>query len=250
MSKLIDMTGWIMSEHGVPDSKLIVLERAENTTSGSARWLCKCTCGNNKHICTTGEDIRKGRTKSCGCLKTENTIQRNQDGHVNHYDLTGDYGIGYTSKEEPFWFDLEDYELIKDYCWHYDKHGYVVANTSGRGGTIRLHRMVMNAPVDIDVDHIVHPHGDEHKVDNRKSNLRLATKSQNQMNRGLAINNTSGVVGVHFSKRDQKWIAYIKINGKRKHLGSFEDKEDAISARRKAEVECFQEYRYDNYNAK
>ena len=37
----------------------------------------------------------------------------------NVYDLSGEYGIGYTLKGEPFWFDLEDYDLIKDYCWHY-----------------------------------------------------------------------------------------------------------------------------------
>lgn len=96
-----------------------------------------------------------------------------------------------------------------------------------------------------EVDHIIHPHGNEHKIDNRKSNLRLVTKSQNQMNRGLQDNNTSGVVGVHFAKKQEKWIAYIKINGKRKHLGSFSNKNDAILARKHAEEVYFGEYQYN-----
>lgn len=244
MSKLIDMSNWKMWEHGVPDSRLVVMGRAENTVCGSAKWVCKCMCGNNKYVIATGRDLRTGHTKSCGCLNSANTIQRNKDGHKNTYDLAGEYGIGYTVKGEPFWFDLEDYDKIKDYCWYYNKDGYVITNNPGAQTSIRLHRMVMNAPDNMDVDHIIHPHGNEHKIDNRKSNLRLATRSQNQMNRSIAVNNVSGVVGVHFSKRDEKWIAYIKINGKRKHLGSFDNKDDAIYARQMAEELCFGEYKY------
>ena len=45
----------------------------------------------------------------------------------NTYDLTGEYGIGYTSKDEEFYFDLEDYDKIKDYCWRITMQGYVRA---------------------------------------------------------------------------------------------------------------------------
>ena len=60
----IDMTGWIMKEHGVPDSRLTIIEYL-----GKNRWKCKCNCGNI--ITTKGTNIRSGLTKSCGCLQKE-----------------------------------------------------------------------------------------------------------------------------------------------------------------------------------
>ena len=75
MSKLIDMTGWVMSEHGVPDSRLTVLQRVEDhvTSSGqrSPQWLCECSCCEHKQIVARGANIRNGITKSCGCLQIE-----------------------------------------------------------------------------------------------------------------------------------------------------------------------------------
>ena len=74
MSKLIDMTGWIMKEHGVPDSRLTVVERAENKSNGSTRWRCRCECGNE--VIISGSDIRSGKQKSCGCLHNNGKIQQ------------------------------------------------------------------------------------------------------------------------------------------------------------------------------
>lgn len=78
MSKFIDMTGWIMSEHGVPESRLTVIERAEDyiDKNGQHRimWLCKCSCAAHNKIIALGKDIKNGHTKSCGCLKIDNLI--------------------------------------------------------------------------------------------------------------------------------------------------------------------------------
>lgn len=60
----IDMTGWIMKEHGVPDSRLTVIEYL-----GKDQWKCRCECGNI--ITPKGVNIRSGLTKSCGCLQKE-----------------------------------------------------------------------------------------------------------------------------------------------------------------------------------
>lgn len=74
-SNFIDMTGWIMKEHGIPKSKLTVIERVDNDPlNGSARWKCECSCGSNKEIIKRGTDIRKGYVLSCGCLQLESTI--------------------------------------------------------------------------------------------------------------------------------------------------------------------------------
>ena len=85
MPKLIDMTGWKMWEHGVPDSRLTVLSRAEDkiTTGGNrqVQWLCECSCLNEKgehpKIIVKALSLKNGNTKSCGCLKKEQLAERN-----------------------------------------------------------------------------------------------------------------------------------------------------------------------------
>lgn len=86
MAKAIDMTGWIMSEHGVPDSRLTVIKEVEpHYTKGGNRqkqYLCKCTCidpitQQNTLIIVKGQNLRNGNTKSCGCLQKEKLVQRN-----------------------------------------------------------------------------------------------------------------------------------------------------------------------------
>lgn len=86
-------------------------------------------------------------------------------------------------------------------------------------------------PVD-QIDHIDHD-----RANNRMGNLREASNQKNSKNRCLSANNTSGFCGVSWNKRDARWIAYIKIpDARKKNLGSFTDKEDAIAARAAASV--------------
>lgn len=66
--------------------------------------------------------------------------------------------------------------------------------------------------------------------DNRIANLREATAAQNQANRRIGVANTSGVKGVCWHKRERRWYASIKVNGKSKHLGRFKSKKDAAVA--------------------
>jgi len=82
-----------------------------------------------------------------------------------------------------------------------------------------------------DIDHI-----NGNRLDNRINNLREVTSQGNAQNRKLGSNNTSGVVGVRWSKFHSKWYAVINVNKKQKHLGYFENKEDAVSARKTAEI--------------
>ena len=85
-------------------------------------------------------------------------------GNKNHkkyniYDLSGEYGIGYTFKNEKFYFDLEDYNKIKDDCWHIDANGYVI-----NGKRKRFHRIIMGLNNSkILIDHINHKKYDKNK---------------------------------------------------------------------------------------
>lgn len=90
-----------------------------------------------------------------------------------------------------------------------------------------------------DIDHI-----NRDKSDNRIANLREATRSENQRNHPLSVTNTSGHKGVRMNKRRGVWVAYIRINTKQTHLGSFASLGDAVAARRKAEADHFGEFAY------
>lgn len=81
-----------------------------------------------------------------------------------------------------------------------------------------------------DIDHI---NGD--RGDNRIVNLRAAPRYENNRNRRMNRRNTSGVTGVHYAKTVGKWMASITVEGVKKNLGMYDQKEDAISARQKAE---------------
>lgn len=114
---------------------------------------------------------------------------------------------------------------------------------------VRKTRVVMSRLImgcddsSLQVDHINH-----NTLDNRKRNLRIVTVSQNNMNKDIRSDNTSGHSGVSFNKKSGKYVSYIKINQKRIHLGSFIDINDAIKAREDAEEKYFKEYSYKNSN--
>ena len=97
----------------------------------------------------------------------------------------------------------------------------------------------MNAPNNLQIDHIYH-----NRNDNRKSKLRIANNTQNTVNRGMQSNNTSGIIGVSWNKQLKKWHAYISIYNKRINLGYFDNIDNAIIARKQAEDKYFGEWKY------
>lgn len=125
----------------------------------------------------------------------------------------------------------------RDFCWHVNTYGYAV-NWSRRVkslGSGLLHRLVLNAPKGMEVDHI---NGD--RLDNRRENLRLVTRQQNARNRGANRSNRSGYKGV--SLGHSAWLAYIAISGKNIALGSFKTAEDAAKAYNEAAIKLFGEH--------
>ena len=85
-------------------------------------------------------------------------------------------------------------------------------------------------PFGLFVDHI-----DGDATNNAIANLRLVTHSENHRNRRIQSNNSSGTPGVRMHRG--KWCARVKINGKEKHLGSFQTKEEAIAERKRYAIE-------------
>lgn len=88
----------------------------------------------------------------------------------------------------------------------------------------------------------LHRWGKRDKTNNRISNLRPCSVSQNQANTGLPITNTSGSKGVCWHKANKRWVAAIRTGGRRVNLGSFEDKEAAVAAYEQASRAHFGEF--------
>lgn len=234
-----NMTGWKMWEHGVPNSRLTIIEQVEDYVSPSGehrpRWLCQCSCG-SKPFVANDKYIKNGTTKSCGCLTSK--LKSESHKKYNKYDLTGEYGIGWTSNtNEEFYFDLEDYDKIKNYCWY-----TLIVGKERNQKTLRAYINKKNTTFHCYLGYKNYDHINRNELDNRKANLRVATKSQNSQNKNKLSNNTSGFIGVHLVKSTNKWCARINIDKKRVELGCFDKKEDAIIARLRAEAIYYKEF--------
>lgn len=136
--------------------------------------------------------------------------------------------------------DDDLYDWLSQWRWYYKPRAYGDGNVgdaartlNGRGlttnKTIRMHNMIMPAPPGFETDHI-----DCNPLNNQRSNLRSSTKSQQGWNRRRQKNNTSGHKGVYWHKRDKKWRVQLRVGGKKKFIGNFAEKEDAIKAYRQA----------------
>jgi hypothetical protein len=128
--------------------------------------------------------------------------------------------------------DDSDYDYLNQYKWHLTSKGYAARRVhypSTRANQVAkiflMHRILAFADRGYQVDHI---NGD--KLDNQKSNLRLCNASQNQSNRRLQSNNTSGYKGVHYNKPQNNWRARVVVNRKTINLGGFSTPELAAEA--------------------
>ena len=228
-----DLTGQYFGRLKVIERVEDYIEKAGNKRS---QWLCECKCGNKVKV--IGKSLKNGNTKSCGCLQKEITSKHFKK--YNTYDLSGDYGIGYTSKKEEFYFDLEDYDKIKDYCW-YKSGDYFATNDSKNHKLILLHRLIVDAPDDKVVDHKNH-----FEYDNRKQNLRICDYADNIHNMSNTSRNTSGVKGVCWYKTVNSWHSRITVNGKTISLGYYKNFDDAVKSRKDAEKKYYGEFNYDD----
>ena len=145
------------------------------------------------------------------------------------------------------WVSLFDFDGVS-LVWKHGRRGVSagsIAGTVNAGGYIQVklngrlyyaHRIIWEMhngqiPDGMEIDHINH-----NKADNRIENLRLVRHKNNTKNRSKHKNNTSGITGVSWYKRDKKWQATIMVDGNYMHLGFFDNFEAAVAARKEAEL--------------
>lgn len=207
--------------------------------NGRTFWVCICDCNPNKEVIIMGKYLTNGDTKSCGCLNLERVQQMgfNNKKYNNYYQVDDIIHVKFFNCDDEFLCDVDDWEKAKEICWFKNNTGYARGEINDK--FILFHDYILNIDpsCEIEADHI-----SGNRLDNRRCNLRLCSRKENAYNKGLYSNNTSGVTGVSWHKTYGKWGAYIQKDKINMLLGYFDAYEDAVQARRKAEVKYFGEY--------
>ncbi len=179
--------------------------------SGSVRsaYECKCDCG--KVISVWRNDLISGRRTSC----TDCTSIVPESDYFRYYDEKGD----------SFIFDASDYAFVSSYRWSVNPYGYPVTTDRKTHKKRYLARMLLGVDDAVIVDHI---NGDSR--DERRMNLRIATRSENQFNMGMTSRNKTGFKGVCYVAEKRKYKAQIRKEHRNMHIGYFHDPIEAARA--------------------
>ena len=114
--------------------------------------------------------------------------------------------------------DDENYEWLSKHKWYAHREGntfYALRHTKGKNRkTLRMHREILGVPEGMEADH---RSGDG--LDNREINLRICTSQENRFNQRKQEGRSSNYKGVYWNKRDRKWYAQIRHNGKGAYIG-------------------------------
>lgn len=227
-----------------PFGRLTALRPVERGADGSVLWLCQCTCGEYAVVAATR--LLRGVTASCGCAMKDISSLLNSKG-PNEYTEQEDgslrvvlTGVGGAVTAHTV-IDKIDLPLLNTRWW-LGGNGYAVSE-SRAASSRQLHRAVMLSAGHVltaldDVDH-----RDCDPLNNRRSNLRVATSSGNGANRKRAWA-ASGYKGVY--SHGDRWRAQITKDQRRHHLGLFVTPEEAARAYNEAAVRLFGEYAHLN----
>lgn len=196
--------------------RLEVISSAEKV-NGRTAWLCKCMCGKT-NVVEKGS-LTSGKTKSCGCLKAETKT------NLRH-------GKKYTSEYNSWQAMLRRCDNEKNISYHnYGAVGIEVCERWKHSFESFFEDMGKKPSAEYSLDRI-NVNGNY-----EPSNCRWATRSLQTFNQRKKRTNTSGVTGV--KRHSDGWCAQIGVNGKRVYLGWHKNFEDAVRARKQAEIDYF-----------
>ncbi len=235
MSKRLDLLGKVFG-------KLTIIEDCGNNRQGQSMWRGICDCGNITAPILGGH-LTSGHTNSCGCYMKQRTSESVKKENIFVEQKFGT-SYGYLlNKNDFFIVDTEYVDKIKVYGWYFDGY-YVSANNLLKNNKkIRLHRLVYSLYSGKDIKDIgIIDHINRNRLDNRTCNFRIVSNFENAYNKNPLKNNTSGYMGVALRKDTNKYYAKIKVGQKSINLGNFDNIEDALITRLKAEKEYFGDF--------
>lgn len=197
--------------------KLFVIEQMESTQQGQRRWLCKCDCGGTC-VATTG-NLNSGRTTNCGCKKSPDLAGKvfGKLTVLGRSDKRNSRG----KRTTPMWECRCECGAIT----------YKATDTLTNSATSMCKECAEKYAAEIA---------------RQSAGFVGGTQITKIMNMTPTAANTSGVRGVYYEKRSNKWRARLSFKGKTMSLGSFARFEDAVSARKEAERVYFGEFLVEN----
>lgn len=204
---------------------------------GKAVRLAEVSCECGACVTVRLKNLKSGNTTSCGCMKRAALVSHNAeastpqtwivDGEMAYIEIRGQRVL----------VNASDVPLVSQYRWNISPLGYV--SSMNRGDRVSMHRLIMGLghgdPREVD-------HRDRKPWDNRRSELRIATSSQNKMNRGSRVGATSRFKGVSWDADRKKWLA----QGNHRFLGRFDREEDAAAAYDREAAKAFGEFAFLN----
>lgn len=218
--------------------RLTVLRYSHTNKNKRAFYVCRCDCG--KECIIMGKYLRNGDTKSCGCLNIDRVKEMGKNNFIGNaaVEEDGHIRVFFNNADGSFICDKEDWNKSKQYNWYLNNSGYARASINKR--MVLFHNFILDyVPDNSKADVCDHISGD--KLDNRKSNLRIVSRTQNCINRGrLKPTKHNFPRGVY--KIGNKFEAYLTLNHKTNYLGLFNTIDEAVVARKIAEKQYFGEY--------
>lgn len=220
MTKLIDLAG---KKFG----RWFVLSKAEASRNGHTRWNCLCECGTTKIV--YGVSLSKGVSKSCGCYTSEVTTKRNYrhgQRRTKEYDVWCAMIARCNNKNNKAYFRYGEAGIDVSERWKNSFESFLEDMGPRPGNEYSLDRI-------------------DGTKGYSKENCRWATNSLQGYNQKLRKTNKSGVKGVSWrgpkGARRGRWTVSIAKDGKRISLGSFQDFDKAVQARKEAELKYYGE---------
>jgi len=234
MIKKIDLTGQRFG-------RLVVVKEGEPNKWGQRRWFCKCDCGNEKTI--EQSNLRRGLSKSCGCLARERTSKANKKNITNKRFgiLTAIKDSGEKQGRTSKWICICDCGNETTVAINHLNSGHTTScgclgikqkmiNGKKTGVSFSKKYGKINGPINIK----------KAIEENKKSYEKEGTNlTQITPERKINSNNTSGYKGIYWNKQSKKWTSSLTIKRKTINLGYFSNKQDAINARKEAEDKYF-----------
>ena len=245
-SQLLEQSSIFACQHCYAPMNYVTLpggETALECNSERCGWTCTLgaaeACVIQDDLVSVGLAVEQAKhlCRACGgahhiqvCPSILNELHKNEPREI---ELANGRGVALV--------DAEDYEMLCRFSWHLHSQGYATARIGS--ATVYMHHFIIKIP-----NGHVTDHANGNKLDNRRSNLRTASKRQNAYNSKMRTGTLSPYRGVTRDvKRNGKWQANIRINGKRIHLGYFENDIDAARAYDRAAYEHHGEFAKLNF---
>lgn len=193
-------------------------------------WDVECTLCNKKLVTSSTHVKNKVKGMGCGngCSCRVNTVTH-IDGGLTVVDVsTETFTDKFCTVDTDMYYKYMTRNKWYAYKAPHSKNYYTYAKIDNK--RVALHRLILDTPADLVTDH---ENGDG--LDNRVINLRAVTHKTNMRNLTLYTNNKYGQSGV-YKVRSGRFIASIRLNGKQTHIGTYNTVEEAIEARKEAEV--------------